>query len=136
MKSQSQATLIEPLKDFILFFFYFFFFAVLKLQLLNVIFTPSIPFCYYGWNYLKNVPRGEQYRLFLCRFGGEAPGEIQTHLCEFGENFGEDGKANFLPRRRVHRQNVPRARTSKKPCKGRLNKMYVCMYVTSELLAG
>ena len=70
---------------------------------------------------------------YFCIFlGGEAPGETQTHLCEPGENFGENGKANFLARWRLHRQNFHRARTSEKPCKGRLNKRYV----TSELLAG
>ena len=74
---------------------------------------------------------------YFCVFLGGGSWETQTHLCEFGENFGEDGKANFLARWRLHRQNFTRARTSEKPCKGRLNKTYVCMYVcTGELLAG
>ena len=126
-KKKSKAALIKPLKDFL--FFFFFFFAELKLQLVNVIFIPSIPFCYHGWNYLKNVLRDENYRLFLCLFWGEAPGETQTHFCELVENFGENGKANFLARWLLHRQNFPRARTSDKPCKGTLSKTYVCMYV-------
>ena len=46
---------------------------------------------------------------------GEAPGETQTHLCQPGENFGENGKANFLARWRLHRQIFTRARTSEKP---------------------
>ena len=63
---------------------------------------------------------------YFCIFwGGEATGETQTHLCEVGENFWENGKANFLERWRLHRQNFSRARTSEKPCKGRLNKTYV-----------
>ena len=123
-EKKSKATLKEPLKDFFLFL------AVLKLYNLETLFL------YHEYVFLtevkiiwKKVLRDEHYWLFLCLFGGEAPGETQTHLCEFGENFGEDGKANFLTRWRLHRQNVPRARTSEKPCKGRLNKTYVCMYV-------
>ena len=73
----------------------------------------------------KKVLRDEHYWLFLYLFVGEAPGETQTHLCQLGENFGENGKANFLARWRLHSQNFPRARTSEKPCKGRLNKTYV-----------
>ena len=107
---------------------------LLKLQLVNVIFIPSIPFCYHGWNYLKNVLRDENYRLFLCLFWGEAPGETQTHFCDLVENFGENGKANFLARWLLHRQNFPRARTSDKPCKGTLSKTYVCMYVCMYVL--
>ena len=66
---------------------------------------------------------------YFCLFGGGGSWETQTHLCEFGENFSEDGKANFLARWQLHRQNVPQACTSEKSCKGRLNKTYVCMYV-------
>ena len=66
---------------------------------------------------------------YFCIFwGGEAPGETQTHLCEVGENFWENGKANFLARWRLHRQNFSRARTSEKPCKGRLNKKTASVY--------
>ena len=132
MKSQiqiffrkSKATLIEPLEDFFFFLFFFFFdwiktttskryfytmntFLLLRLKLFEKRFCVMIIVDY-----------------FCIFWGGEATGETQTHLCEVGENFWENGKANFLERWRLHRQNFSRARTSEKPCKGRLNKTYV-----------
>ena len=35
---------------------------------------------------------------YFCVFFWGGSWETQTHLCEFGENFGKDGKANFLAR--------------------------------------
>ena len=122
-KKKSKATLKEPLKDFFLFL------AVLKLYNLETLFL------YHEYVFLTKVKI--IWKMFcvmiiidyFCLFGGGGSWETQTHLCEFGENFSEDGKANFLARWQLHRQNVPQACTSEKSCKGRLNKTYVCMYV-------
>ena len=144
MKSQiqiffrkSKATLIEPLKDFLFFFFccfsFFFFdwiktttckrylytmnmFLLLRLKLFEKRFcVMSIIdyFCIFLGGRLLGKPR------LTCASPGKILGRMEKRI------FSHDGGS-------TDRQNFPRARTSEKPCKGRLNKTYV----TSELLAG
>ena len=70
-------------------------------------------FCIFLGGRLLGKPR------VTCASPGKILGRMEKRI------FSHDGGS-------TDRQNFPRARTSEKPCKGRLNKTYV----TSELLAG
>ena len=71
---------------------------------------------------------------YFCVFlGGRFLGNPDSLVRVRGKFWG-GWKSEFLARWRLHRRNVPRARTSDKSCKGRLNKTYVCMYVCMYVL--
>ena len=78
---------------------------------------------------MKNVLRDDYYRLFLCLFGGEAPGKPRLTCASSGKILARMEKRIFSHDGSSTAKMFPELAQVKSPVKGdSIKRMCVCMY--------